>query len=57
MRERGAVFDDVRSSLANARTCRAQPKERWRVSGPDVSGDEMTLIVVLEDGVVVVTLF
>ena len=30
---------------------------KWRVAGPDVSGDELVLVVAIEDSVIVVTLF
>jgi hypothetical protein len=30
---------------------------RWRVEGEDLDGDELTVVVVIEDGVVVVTLY
>lgn len=56
MKERGANFLDVRHALVNARSCAADG-EKWRVSGADVSGDELVLIVAIEAGVIVVTLF
>jgi len=57
MEERGVFYRDVQSALQNAVRCSALPEERWKVWGPDASGDELTLVVLLEDGVVVVTLF
>lgn len=57
MAERGARYEDVRHALVNARSCRAQDQERWKVSGADREGDELVLIVVLEAGVIVVTLY
>jgi len=57
MEDRGLVFRDLRSALVNARQCSALPEERWKVCGPDASGDELTLVVLLEDGVIVVTVF
>jgi hypothetical protein len=57
MDERGATSRDVMVALAGAHSCRAQPQERWRVEGRDEDGDELTLVVVLEDGALVVTLF
>jgi hypothetical protein len=44
-------------ALQNAAQCSGLPEDRWKVSGPDASGDELTLVVVLEDGVIVVTVF
>jgi len=57
MAERGAQYEDVRHALATATSCKAQDLERWRVFGVDRDGDELVLIVVLEAGVVVVTVF
>jgi hypothetical protein len=57
MRERGAVFDDLRHALITASACRAEPGERWRVDSTDITGDELSVVVAIEDGVVVVTLF
>jgi len=57
MVERGVLYEDVRSALVSARSCRAQDGGRWRVSGSDRDGDDLDLIVVLEAGVVVVTVF
>jgi hypothetical protein len=57
MAERGATFEDVRHALANATACKAQPNGRWRVTGPDLDGDELVLVVVPEAGVVVITVF
>jgi len=57
MRKRGAVFADVRHALATATACRAEPRDRWRVDSVDCEGDSLTVVVVLEGGVVVVTVF
>ena len=57
MRERGARFYDVQHALANAMECTASERGRWRTRGPDSDGDELTCIVRLENGVVVVTVF
>lgn len=57
MRERGASFADVKHALAGAQRCRLQENGRWRVDGEDLDGDELTAVVVLESGVVVVTVF
>ena len=57
MRQRHAQYGDVRHALMTAIACRLQPNERWRVESADLDGDEMTLIVVIDDGDIVVTLF
>ena len=56
MRQRGAQESDVRHAIAHATACR-KDAARWRVDGPDVDGDELTMICVLESGVVIVTIF
>jgi hypothetical protein len=46
----------VAHALEHARWCRAEPEDnKWRVKGDDLDGDELTVIVVLEDGLIVVT--
>ncbi len=57
MRERGVFAEDVWHALQHAGRCNALPDERWKVWGPDASGDELALVVLLEDGVIVVTVF
>jgi hypothetical protein len=57
MRERGATFADVEHALAGARRCSLQENGRWRVDGSDLDGDDLTAVVVLDAGVVVVTMF
>ena len=58
MEEAGAGFLDVMNALRKATSCRHQPKsDRWKVLGPDRDGEELTVIVVLEDGVLVVTVW
>lgn len=57
MGERGAQYEDVRHALAGARRCRAADLGRWKVSGDDLDGDELTLVVAIEAGAVVVTVY
>ncbi|HET8539761.1 MAG TPA: DUF4258 domain-containing protein, partial [Anaeromyxobacter sp.] len=56
MSQRGVRTRDVREALCSARTCHAEADERWKVTGQDLDGEDLTLVVVIED-VVVVTLF
>jgi hypothetical protein len=45
-------------ALANARAAILTEKpNRWRVTGPDFDNDELTVIVAIEDGLLVVTVF
>jgi hypothetical protein len=59
LHERGASRWDVRNALCTATTCR--PSEdgpgRWKVPGKDEDGDDLLVVVVIEAGVLVVSLF
>jgi hypothetical protein len=58
MEERCVTYADVREALMTATACRPGPKDRWRVTGGgDQDREPLALVVVLEDGVVVVTVF
>ncbi len=57
MRERGVRYADLTHALSTATACALQPNGRWRVMGADPDGDALTAVVVLEAGVVVITLF
>lgn len=57
MRQRGADFTDVRHALIRAQTCTPADRDRWKATGPDRDGDDLTCVVALEDGVIVVTVF
>ncbi len=55
---RHASYADVREALMTAKSCRQQPDGAWRAEGGhDLDGDELTVVVVIEDGLVVVTFF
>ena len=56
MAQRRVSVNDVGEALRNANDCRCNDGS-WRVSGPDLDGENLRLIVVLEDGVVVVTVY
>jgi hypothetical protein len=50
--------DDVREALLTATSCASQGKPKWAVvGGHDTDVDELTVIVLLLDGVVVVTAY
>lgn len=57
MIERGVTRADVHHALENAAACTSEPDDRWRVASADLDGDDLTLVVVIEDGDVVVTVF
>lgn len=57
MAERGATVADIRHALSNATSCEHAERGRWRVTGKDLDEEELVAVVVLEAGVVVVTIF
>jgi Domain of unknown function (DUF4258) len=56
VQERCGSVEHVRHALTNATQCAANGA-RWKATGPDLDGDELTVVVVIEDGVIVVTVF
>jgi hypothetical protein len=58
MRQRGVQHHDVLRALKDATRCvPGEESDRWKVTGPDLDGEELTIVVVLDDGAVVVTVF
>jgi len=57
MAARGAIAKDVLAALSGAGACEAADGGRWKVTGPDLDGDDLTAVVAIEDDVVVVTVF
>jgi hypothetical protein len=56
--ERTAHRADIREALRTTTKAKLQENERWRLDGgTDLDGDDLTLIVVFEAGVIVVTVF
>jgi hypothetical protein len=56
MIDRGVTIEDVQAVLTGAKSCRAAG-DRWRLTGLDVVGEPLDLIVELAPDVIVVTLF
>ena len=57
MQQRGVSFADVEHALLNATQCRVQENGRWKLASCDLDGDDLTLIAVVDDEVLVITLF
>ncbi len=57
MRERGVREGDLRNALVNACSCAHQQDGKWKAEGTDLDGDDLTIVVVIDDGLLVVTLF
>lgn len=58
MNERGATREDIRHALCVAKQCRASPdgRGRWEVPSADDDGQPLLVVVVIESGVLVVSL-
>lgn len=57
MKERSVSREDVRNALMNLKTCKAGIDDRWKVTGPDLDGDALTVVLVIEGDLVVITVF
>lgn len=57
MPERSVSYGDVESALTNAVSCDPAEGEKWKVIGPDLDGDDLELVVVVEEGVLVITAY
>jgi hypothetical protein len=59
MNERGATREDIRHALCVAKQCRASPDGpgRWEVPSVDEGGERLLVVVVIESGVLMVSLF
>lgn len=58
MKQRGATYQDVRHALITASGCDAgNEPETWKVTSTDLDGDAMTLVVALDDGAIVITVY
>lgn len=59
MAERRAQVADVRHALQRGQSCTASAdgSDRWVVDGPDLDGDDLRVVVVIEHDCVVITLY
>jgi hypothetical protein len=58
MDERGATVRDVIKACAMASRCKRGERDgRWKVTGKDLAGDDLSVVVAIEGGVIVVTIF
>lgn len=60
MRERGAQREDIHHALSNATSCKLSNDstaevKRWVVEGKDLDGDALHPVVIIKDGLLVVT--
>ena len=57
MRQRGVSFQDIKHALMTGNGCSVQPNGRWRLVSTDLDGDDLILILFVDDGVLVITIF
>ena len=57
MVERDVMPEDVECALCHAVAAREQANARWRVEGPDIDQQALSMVVELRANLVVVTLF
>jgi hypothetical protein len=56
MGQRGVGEQDVRKALVHANRCQeGNEPNRWKVTGPDVDGDALDIVVVIDDGLLIIT--
>ncbi len=56
-RQRRVRVSEVVTALAYASACSLEEGEKWRAACHDADGDPLAIVVVIEDGLLVVTLF
>lgn len=60
MQKRNVRFSDVRYALRNVTTVKRSASDHasdWIATGPDLDGEELTAAVILQGGVLVVTVY
>lgn len=57
VREGRGSYEEVRCALVHAESCIPKDGDTWEVLGPDFGDEDLTVIEVIDDGVVVVTFF
>jgi len=56
----GATRAHIRCALANAKSVRPSGEGRasdWAVLGPDLDGDDLELALIIEDGLLIITVY
>ena len=57
MEERGIRENVAVRALCHASECHAEADERWRAFGHDLDGERLEIVVVIEDGLIIITLY
>lgn len=57
MAERSVRYADIRHALANASSAEPSEPGRWAASGPDMSNDTLTVVVIITGSLLVVTVY
>ena len=56
----GATPGDIRCALINAKSIRASGPGRasdWTIVGPDLDGDELEAALIIQDGLLIITVY
>ena len=57
MQVRGYAAADLRNAPMNARSCTSKTDSKWKLESSDPDGDDLSVVVVIVDGLLTVTLF
>lgn len=57
MSQRGVTYADLPHALMNARDCEEGANGRWKVCSTDVSGEDLTVVLLIQTGLLIVTVF
>ena len=56
--QRNVTRADVRHALSGAKACRAgDAADKWIACGPDLDGDDLDVVLVIEVGLIIVTVY
>lgn len=58
--ECGARPEDIRCALVRAKSIRASGRDRasdWTVTGPDLDGDDLEIALIIQDGLLIITVY
>ena len=55
--QRHVSVNDVIEALRNHARLTQQPNERWKAEGPDLDGDDLEVVFVVEADIVIISVF
>ena len=57
MSQRGVTYGDLVHALMNTMDCEEGENGRWKVCSRDISGEPLTVILLFQDGLLIVTVY